>query len=118
AQCGPARNDARALRNGTDFVLGDAHGTACAPRITRFVEQTLAALGYAVRRNDPYAGGYITRHYGRPREGVHALQIEVARGLYMDEARIERLARFTAIQRDLTTLIARLAEEAERLLAG
>ena len=44
-------------------------------------------LGYTVRRNDPYAGGYITRHYGRPREGVHALQIEVARRLYMDETR-------------------------------
>ena len=44
-----------------------------------------------MRRNDPYAGGYITRHYGRPREGVHALQIEIARELYMDEGRIERL---------------------------
>jgi len=118
AQGSPARADARVLRNGTDFVLGDAHGTACAPRITRFVEQTLAAQGYVVRRNDPYAGGYITRHYGRPREGVHALQIEVARSLYMDEAKIERAARFTVIQRDLTTLIARLAAEAERLLAG
>ena len=47
-----------------------------------------------MRRNDPYAGGYITRHYGRPREGVHALQIEINRTLYMDEARIERLAGF------------------------
>ena len=72
-------------------MLGDAHGTACAPRLTRFVEQPLTGLGYAVRRNDPYAGGYITRHYGRPREHVHALQIEIARDLYMDETRIERL---------------------------
>ena len=55
------------------------------------VEEALLDLGYRVRRNDPYAGGYITRHYGRPREGVHALQIEISRGLYMDEARIERL---------------------------
>jgi N-formylglutamate deformylase len=76
------------------------------------VEQVLHGLGYTVRRNDPYAGGYITRHYGRPREGVHALQIEVARGLYMDETRIERLPRFNALQRDLTTLIATLAAEA------
>jgi N-formylglutamate amidohydrolase len=105
-------------RSGTDFVLGDAHGTACAPRITRFVEQMLGALGYVVRRNDPYAGGYITRHYGRPREGVHALQIEIARGLYMDEARIERLPRFTTVQQDLTALIGRLAAEAARLLAA
>ncbi|MBS0562476.1 MAG: N-formylglutamate amidohydrolase [Proteobacteria bacterium] len=101
-----------------DFVLGDAHGTSCAPRITALVEQTLRALGYTVRRNDPYAGGYITRHYGRPREGVHVLQIEVARALYMDEARIERLPRFGALQRDLTALIATLAADAPTLLAA
>ncbi len=94
-----------------DFVLGDAHGTACAPRACRLVEQVLTGLGYSVQRNDPYAGGYITRHYGRPREAVHALQIEVSRGLYMDEARIERLPRFAAVQRDVATLIAALASE-------
>ena len=87
-------------------MLGDAHGTACAPRATRLVEEVLSGLGYRVRRNDPYAGGYVTRHYGRPREGVHALQIEIARPLYMDEARIERLPRMAALQADLTRLIA------------
>ena len=55
-----------------------------------------------MRRNDPYAGGYITRHYGRPREGVHALQIEIARGLYMDESRIEKLPGFAAVQATVT----------------
>jgi N-formylglutamate amidohydrolase len=105
-------------RNSADFVLGDAHGTACASRITRFVEQILEALGYVVRRNEPYAGGYITRHYGRPREGVHALQLEIARSLYMDEARIERLPRFTIVRRDLTVLVGRLAGAADGLLAS
>jgi N-formylglutamate amidohydrolase len=104
-------------RGGADVVLGDAHGTACAPRITRLVEQVLRELGYSVRRNDPYAGGYVTRTYGRPREGVHALQIEVARALYMNEARIERSPRFRSVQRDLTLLIERLAESAVGLLA-
>jgi N-formylglutamate amidohydrolase len=93
-----------------DFVLGDAHGTACAPRLTRLVETLLTDLGYSVRRNDPYAGGYITRHYGRPREGVHALQIEIARELYMDEARIERLPSFETVQNRITQLIAGLAQ--------
>ena len=88
-----------------DIVLGDAHGTACAPHVTQFVERRLIELGYRVRRNDPYAGGYITRHYGRPREHVHALQIELARDLYMDEARFERLARFAEIQHDLSLRI-------------
>jgi N-formylglutamate deformylase len=101
-----------------DFVLGDAHGTACAPRATRLAEEALQALGYRVRRNDPYAGGYVTRHYGRPREGVHALQIEVARPLYMDEARIERLPRMAALQEDITRLIATLADADWACLRG
>jgi N-formylglutamate amidohydrolase len=94
--------------NPPDFVLGDAHGTACAPRATRLAEELLSGLGYRVRRNDPYAGGYVTRHYGRPREGVHALQVEIARPLYMDEARIERLPRMAKLQADLTQVIAGL----------
>jgi N-formylglutamate amidohydrolase len=65
-------------------------------------------MGYRVRRNDPYAGGYVTRHYGRPRDGVHALQIEVARPLYMNEERIERLPGMAGLQLDLTRLIATL----------
>jgi N-formylglutamate amidohydrolase len=93
-----------------DFVLGDAHGTACSSMVTRLVEELLVAQGFSVRRNDPYAGGYITRHYGRPREGVQALQIEIARDLYMDEARIERLAGFAAVQSAVTRLVAGLAE--------
>ena len=70
----------------------------------------LVELGYTVRRNDPYAGGYITRHYGRPREGIHALQIEIARELYMDEGRIERLSGFEAVRQSVTRLIAGLAQ--------
>jgi N-formylglutamate amidohydrolase len=97
-----------------DIVLGDAHGTACAPHITRFVERRLVDLGYRVRRNDPYAGGFITRHYGRPREHVHALQIEIARDLYMDEARFERSAAFPEVQRDVSLLIEALAAEVAR----
>ena len=98
-----------------DFVLGDAHGTACGPRATRHVERQLIAMGYSVRRNDPYAGGYITRHYGRPREGVHVLQLEVNRGLYMDEMRIERLGRFVRVRRDISHLIDALARSVHAL---
>jgi N-formylglutamate amidohydrolase len=94
------------------FVLGDAHGTACASRSMRLVENLLCDLGHSVRRNDPYAGGYITRHYGRPREGVHALQIEIARELYMDEGNIERLPGFAAVQAAMTRFIAGLASNA------
>ena len=101
-----------------EFVVGDAHGNACAPRITQLVEGLLSGLGYSVRRNDPYAGGYITRHYGRPREGVHALQIEIARELYMDEGRIERLPNFPAVQQEMTRFVAGLAARSDALTAG
>jgi N-formylglutamate deformylase len=102
----------------TDFVLGDAHGTTCTAAATRLVERVLSDLGYRVRRNDPYAGGYITRHYGRPREGVHALQVEIARGLYMDEARLLKSTNFAAVQRDLGLLMAALVRFAAEQLPG
>jgi N-formylglutamate deformylase len=92
-----------------DAVLGDAHGTSCAALATRRVEEGLGRLGLIVRRNEPYAGGYVTRHYGRPRAGVHALQIELARALYMDEARIQQGPGFVALRRGLTRLIEDLA---------
>ena len=93
----------------TDFVLGDVHGATCSPVVMRRAERALAERGYRVRRNDPYAGGYIIRHYGRPQDGVLALQIEVCRPLYMDEARVAKLAAFDSVQGDITALIAALA---------
>lgn len=68
-----------------DVILGDRHGTACDPLVTDTAEAALRDLGLRVRRNRPYAGGHTTRHYGRPETGMHALQIEVNRALYMDE---------------------------------
>ncbi|WP_431305792.1 N-formylglutamate amidohydrolase [Sediminicoccus sp. BL-A-41-H5] len=91
-----------------EFVLGDAHGSACAPRATRAIEALLQARGRRVRRNDPYAGGYITRHYGRPRENIHAIQIEMARHLYMDEARVERAPGFAGFQAEISALVGEL----------
>jgi N-formylglutamate deformylase len=99
-----------------DFVLGDAHGSACAPAVTEAAERFLAGHGFAVRLNDPYAGGYITRHYGKPALGVHAMQIEIARRLYMNEALIERGAGFGRIQALATKLIELLTQQANGLM--
>ena len=101
---------------GPDFVLGDAHGTACSPQVTALVERVLRDFGYDVRRNDPYAGGYVTRHYGRPRNDVHALQIEVARRLYMDEASLERSAGFQPLRSRLEVLMQQVASACGTLL--
>ena len=84
------RRDHDRGRRRVDFVLGDCHGTACAPVVTDMARQALADMGYAVTRNAPYAGGFTTRHYGRPHDGVHALQIEINRSLYMDEKSFTR----------------------------
>jgi N-formylglutamate deformylase len=66
-------------------------------------------MGYAVSRNKPYAGGFITEHYGNPAAGLHAIQLEFNRALYMDERRFERSATFDRLAADLETLADRLA---------
>ncbi|GBQ51435.1 N-formylglutamate amidohydrolase [Komagataeibacter europaeus LMG 18890] len=93
-----------------DFVLGNAWGTACSPQLTALVERTLLAHGYSVARNVPFAGGYVTRHYGRPRRGVQALQLEISRALYMDQDTLLPHAGFTALQAVLGDLVARLVQ--------
>ena len=75
-----------------DIILGDRFGTSAVVGIVDAAEAALRAEGFSVSRNRPYAGGYITEHYGQPRTHVHALQIEINRGLYMNEATIEPLA--------------------------
>lgn len=71
--------------NRPDFILGDRYGTSCPVELTDLAATLLKAKGYTVSRNKPYAGGFITEHYGRPAKGLHALQLEINRGLYMDE---------------------------------
>lgn len=103
-------------RRPIDIVLGDLHGAACAPRVTRMVEGLLQAKGHVVRRNDPYAGGYITRHYGRPVDDVHVLQIEIARSLYMDEVRFERAEGFAAVRAAMTQLVIEVTRQVHDLI--
>ena len=93
-----------------EFVLGDRYGTSCVGVVSECVEKTLRALGYGVSRNKPYAGGFITEHYGNPAAGLHAIQLEINRALYMDERRYDRSAGFPALVADLETLARRLGE--------
>ena len=93
-----------------DFVLGDRYGTSCTGAVSETVEKTLRGVGYAVSRNKPYAGGFITEHYGNPAAGLHAMQLEINRGLYMDERRYERSEGFAKLAADLETLAIRVGE--------
>jgi len=98
------------VANGYDVVIGDRHGNACAPELSDRIEAALREAGFSVARNAPYAGGYTTSHYGRPTEELHAVQIELNRGLYLVEKRIERSAGFASCQAAIQGFIARLLE--------
>jgi N-formylglutamate amidohydrolase len=96
-------------RSGVDIVLGDCHGTSCHPSVMESAHRLLAAKGYKVVRNAPYAGGFTTAHYGAPQNGRHSLQIEVNRALYMDERTIDRKPFLGQLARDMCDLLAALA---------
>ncbi len=93
-----------------DIVLGDRYGTSCAPIVLDVMEYELRRLGYSVHRNKPYAGGFITEHYGNPKAGCHAVQIELNRALYMDEATLIPNRGFEPLRRDLRVMSLALAE--------
>ena len=96
-------------RRHVDMVLGDRFGSTCSGDLTDLVERQLAGLGYAVARNAPYAGGYTTEAYGRPVEGVHALQVEINRALYLDEALLAPKPGFRRLAEDLEQVFRTLA---------
>ena len=97
----PSTAGAKDERPRADVVLGDRYGTSCVPAVAEIVEATLRGQGYVVSRNKPYAGGFITEHYGNPAVGLHAIQLEINRALYMDERRFERSASFATLAADL-----------------
>lgn len=90
-----------------DIVLGDLHGVSCHDSDTAIWEEAFEAEGFSVRRNAPYAGGYVAAHYGQPPSGVSVLQIEVNRGLYMDERRVARSRHFKAFSERIAQVVDR-----------
>jgi N-formylglutamate amidohydrolase len=105
----PSSAGNREERPRADVVLGDRYGTSCTGIVGDVLERSFRELGYTVGRNKPYAGGFITEHYGNPAAGLHAVQLEVNRALYMDERRFERVASFAQLTHDLEIVADRLA---------
>jgi N-formylglutamate amidohydrolase len=91
-----------------DIVIGDRFGASADQRLSQLVRDTLVGLGYDVQMNRPYAGGYITEHHGRPSHGVHSLQIEFNRGLYLNETTLQESTGYAALQADISALAAHL----------
>ncbi len=94
-----------------DIILGDRFGVSAAPWISDLAVEIFQSLGYSVVRNKPYAGGYITEHYGRPARGLHALQIEINRALYMDETLMTLTSGFVPLRQALGRFALAFAEE-------
>jgi len=105
----PSAASSKEDRPRADVVLGDRYGTSCVAAVSEVLEATLRHLGYVVSRNKPYAGGFITEHYGNPAAGLHSIQLEVNRALYMDERRYERAAGFAVLAADMVTVADHLA---------
>ncbi|WP_374730680.1 N-formylglutamate amidohydrolase [Aliirhizobium terrae] len=93
-----------------DFIIGDRYGTSASAELSRAALDFLDGMGFSAVRNKPYAGGFITEHYGRPVRGLHALQIEINRALYVDETTLEKKREFPVIAAALSTFMRQMAD--------
>ena len=100
---------ARAGARRPEIVIGDRFGASAAADVVERVEVAFVAAGLTVSRNAPFAGAYTTQHYGRPARNQHAVQIEIDRGVYMDEKRIRPNENYHAFRRLLRGVVAELA---------
>lgn len=114
----PSLSTVRATGGKPDFVLGDRYGISCDSNVIQTASALLTDLGYSVARNIPYAGGYTTEHYGDPENNVHALQIEINRGLYMNEHTLEKLPCFDSLRRDLEIFSVGMMERVPQFLCN
>ncbi len=107
-------NSTRSGATRPEIVIGDRFGAAASVEIVERVEASFAAAGLVVTRNAPFAGAFTTQHYGRPSRGQHAIQIEIDRGIYMDERTIRPNANFQAFRKLLRGVVAEIATLGQR----
>ncbi len=93
-----------------EVVLGDRFGAAAGAAVMDRVEAAFAAAGLRVARNAPFAGAYIAQAYGRPARGVHVVQVEIDRALYLDEARVAKRADFPAFAAQIAGVVAEIVQ--------
>jgi len=102
-------------RPAPDIILGDVYGRSCAPILTNHASLVFEEMGYHVVRNQPYAGGYITSHYGRPLQHIHALQIEINRNLYLERETLAVNSRFETVKAHMVEFGRRLMDMAQNI---
>nr|WP_272212735.1 N-formylglutamate amidohydrolase [Marinicella sp. W31]MDC2878650.1 N-formylglutamate amidohydrolase [Marinicella sp. W31] len=96
-------------RRKPDFVIGDRYGTSASGDLVCAAISILEKMGFTAAYNKPYAGGFITEHYGRPANDCHTIQIEVSRRLYADEASFAKKPEFVALKQALSLFVGELA---------
>jgi N-formylglutamate deformylase len=99
-----------------DIILGDRHGASAGADITSAVEAAFVAEGLRVARNTPFSGAYIAQHYGRPFAQRHVVQIEISRGLYLNEAEITPLPQFDNMRALIARVMGRITEQFHQTL--
>jgi N-formylglutamate amidohydrolase len=109
---GPVNGGAKA-----DIILGNRHGASCSEAVLSELEARFRAHGFAILRNKPYAGGFITQTYGEPDHGRHALQIEINRGCYLNERNFEKLRGFESLQLTLRSILTNFLDELCQLIS-
>lgn len=95
----------------SDIILGDRFGKSCSSEIVMLIEKLFQDLGYSVSRNYPYAGGFVTKHYGKPYESANALQIEINRDLYLNPITMDKKPGFTALAKNISLIIHSIIKE-------
>ncbi|MEI6486257.1 MAG: N-formylglutamate amidohydrolase [Sphingomonadales bacterium] len=100
------------------IVLGDCHGSSAHPAIVDLIEDHFVRLGWRVARNAPYAGGHTTRHHGQPAQGIHAVQIEIDRALYLDSQRLALHAGAVRVRAAMTALVQQLVAQWPALMGS
>jgi N-formylglutamate amidohydrolase len=104
-----------------DVVLGDRFGASSSGAIVDAIEAAFRSAGLRVARNAPFAGAFIAQSYGRPSARRHVIQVEIDRGLYMDESKVERgrnFAAFGAVMSRVVTEIAQIGRPSSTALAA
>jgi len=99
----------------SDIILGDRFGKSCSSEIVMLIEKLFQDLGYSVSRNYPYAGGFVTKHYGKPYESANALQIEINRDLYLNPITLDKKPGFTALAKNISLIINSIIKEVTAL---
>ena len=99
----------------SDIILGDRFGESCSPEIVMLIEKLFQDLGYSVSRNYPYAGGFVTKYYGKPYESANALQIEINRDLYLNPITLDKKPGFTALAKNISRIINSIIKEVTAL---